>query len=124
LKTAAIIFLGGGLGSVLRFATGKWIQSLHQLNFPLGTLVANILACFILGLAVGVTNEKVISDPAFRLFWTTGFCGGFSTFSAFSGETIALMQSGMTLTGLGYVSLSLVTCFAATFAGLYFSQQI
>jgi CrcB protein len=123
LKAAIIVFLGGGLGSVLRFATGKWIQSFHKLNFPLGTLAANILACFILGFVVGMTNGKV-ANPNARLFWATGFCGGFSTFSAFSSETLALMQAGMTLSAVTYVVISLLSCFLATYMGLYLSQQI
>jgi CrcB protein len=124
LKEAVLIFLGGGLGSLLRFISGTWVQSLHKINFPFGTLAANILACFVLGFVVGLTNEKVISNPSVRLFWATGFCGGFSTFSAFSSETLTLMQSGMTLSAVGYVVISLTTCFLATYLGLCLSHQI
>lgn len=118
------IFLGGGLGSVVRFATSKWISSLHNQQFPYGTLVANIIACLILGFVIGVADHKQIISPAARLFWAVGFCGGFSTFSTFSAETISLLQNGFHLSTVLYVIGSFVFCITATYAGLYLGEQI
>ncbi len=113
------IFLGGGLGSVFRFGTGKWIGTLHNQQFPYGTLVANIIACLVLGFVIGLADVKQIISPAARLFWAVGFCGGFSTFSTFSAETISLLQNGFHLATALYVIGSLVFCMTATYAGLY-----
>jgi fluoride exporter len=118
------IFLGGGLGSVVRFGTGKWIGTLHNQQFPYGTLVANIAACLILGFVIGLADHKQLISPAARLFWAVGFCGGFSTFSTFSAETIALLQNGFHLSTVLYVIGSLVFCVSATYAGLYLGEQV
>jgi fluoride exporter len=118
------IFLGGGIGSVVRFAIGKWISSLHSQQFPFGTLVANITACVILGFVIGLADHKQIISPATRLFWAVGFCGGFSTFSTFSAETISLIQNGFHLSTALYIIGSLLFCITATYAGLYLGEQV
>jgi fluoride exporter len=117
------IFLGGGLGSVVRFATGKWISSLHSQQFPYGTLATNIAACLILGFVIGLADHKQIISPQARLFWTVGFCGGFSTFSTFSAETITLLQNGFHLSTVIYIVGSLLFCIIATYAGLYLGEH-
>jgi CrcB protein len=84
----------------------------------------NVLACFVLGTLVGVADHKQIISPNARLFWTVGFCGGFSTFSTFSSETLTLIQNGFPFSGLVYVLASLLLCLAATYLGLYLGEQI
>jgi len=123
MQSLLIVFLGGGLGSVVRYALGRWINSMHDQAFPWGTLVVNVIACFLLGLVVGLADHKQLFSAPARLFWTIGFCGGFSTFSTFSQETLSLLQQGLTLQLLTYVSLSLVLCIAVTFSGIYLAQQ-
>ena len=124
MKDLILVFLGGGLGSIIRFSLGKWVNALHNHHFPWGTLVVNIVACLILGLVIGLADHKQIISPTARLFWTVGFCGGFSTFSTFSNETLYLLQSGLTLSLVLYISLSLLLCVAATFGGLYLGENI
>ncbi len=114
-----LIFLGGGIGSVVRFISGKWISSLHSQQFPYGTLTANVAACFILGLVIGMADHKQLISSSARLFWAVGFCGGFSTFSTFSAETSSLMQDGFHLSTVFYIVGSLFFCITATYAGLY-----
>jgi fluoride exporter len=114
------IFLGGGLGSVVRVAVGKGISSIQNTNFPYGTLTANIIACLVLGFVIGLADHKQIISPAARLFWAVGFCGGFSTFSTFSAETISLFQNGFHFSTALYIFGSLLFCITATYAGLYF----
>ena len=123
MKSILLVFLGGGLGSVARFSMGKWINTLHSQNFPWGTFVVNVIACFILGWIVGLADQKQILSAGSRLFWTVGFCGGFSTFSTFSAETLALLQSGLTTTLVLYIAFSLVVCVSAIFAGLYLGNS-
>jgi fluoride exporter len=123
MQSLFIVFLGGGLGSVVRYSLGRWINSTHHQVFPWGTLVVNVIACFLLGLIVGLADHKQLFSASARLFWTVGFCGGFSTFSTFSHETLSLLQQGFTLQLLAYIFLSLVLCVAVTFSGIYLAQQ-
>ncbi|MFM8741713.1 MAG: fluoride efflux transporter FluC, partial [Cytophagales bacterium] len=87
-------------------------------HFPWGTLAANVLACFAVGLLIGLADHKQVISPATRVFWVVGFCGGVSTFSTFSAETLSLMQSGFTPSSIGYVIASIALCTGATFVGL------
>lgn len=124
LKSFLFIFLGGGLGSLARYGVGRWIGTLHTHYFPFGTLAANVVACFALGLLVGISSARQDFSPSAKLFWTVGFCGGFSTFSTFSLETISLFQTGYTSASLLYVGLSLVLCALATLAGIALGQSL
>jgi len=78
------VFLGGGLGSICRYGISKLLSGNH-FDFPLATLLANIISCIILGYLFGVTLKAGLTNQA-KLLWMTGFCGGFSTFSTFSLE--------------------------------------
>ena len=123
MKSLLLVFLGGGLGSVIRFSLSKWISSLHNHHFPWGTLVVNVVACLVLGWIIGLADHKHIISPSARLFWTVGFCGGFSTFSTFSSETLELIQSGLTASLVLYIAGSVLLCVAATYAGLYVGEN-
>ena len=124
MKTLVLIFIGGGLGSVTRFGLGKWISSWHTSTFPYGTLGVNVIACLVLGWIIGLADHKNLLSDSTRLFWTVGFCGGFSTFSTFSAETISLVQSGLHVSGALYILASVVLCLLATYAGLYLGEHI
>ncbi len=124
MKELLYVFIGGGLGSLVRFLLGKWVNSFHNSNFPFGTFIINIVACFVLGFIIGLADQKQILSPAIRLFLVVGFCGGFSTFSAFSSETLTLIQQGQNTTMLLYVLLSVVVCLIATFGGLLIADKI
>lgn len=119
MKDLVLIFAGGGLGSVVRYMLGRWVTGLHQLNFPLGTLVVNVVACFVLGLVVGFADHRQLLSANTRMFWAIGFCGGFSTFSTFSYETLALFQQPAIGSGLLYVLASVVLCLGATVLGMW-----
>jgi CrcB protein len=73
---------------------------------------------------IGLADHKQLLSPASRLFWAVGFCGGFSTFSAFSSETLTLIQQGQNSTMLLYILLTVVVCLTATFGGLFIAQRI
>lgn len=118
MKELGLIFVGGGLGSVVRFLLGRWITTLHQLTFPLGTLVVNVVACFVLGVIVGLADHKQVMSAELRIFWAVGFCGGFSTFSTFSYETVMLLHQPNIGGGLLYIVASVVLCVSATVLGI------
>ncbi len=124
MREIALIFFGGGLGSVVRFTLGKWINSLHQQYFPWGTFVVNAIACLVVGLVIGLADHKQIISPNARIFWVIGFCGGFSTFSTFSVETISLIQNGFYLSSTLYIASSLFLCLSATYVGLVLGEQV
>ncbi|MGB0175830.1 MAG: fluoride efflux transporter CrcB, partial [Owenweeksia sp.] len=89
------VFIGGGLGSLARFAVTKGVLSLrHEYTFPLATLTANLLASAVLAIVTFWMVEERSLSPAWKLFWAVGFCGGFSTFSTFSLENWVLLKNG------------------------------
>ena len=113
-----IVFIGAGIGGMLRqginVAALKWANS----GFPWGTLVINILGSFIMGLVAEYWALKSGLPQTTRLFLTTGVLGGFTTFSAFSLDTALLYERGETLTAAGYAIGSVVLSVAALFGGL------
>lgn len=113
------VFLGGGLGSLCRYGLSQYIESS---SFPWATLAANALACLVLGLATGYSSRYGWNAP-WKLLAATGFCGGFSTFSTFSGEAFVLAEEGLPWTALGYVVISLVIGIIALYIGLFMSSN-
>ncbi len=124
MKDLIFIFIGSGLGGLTRYSLGKWINSLHEYHFPLGTLIINIIACFVLGFIIGLADHKQMMTATTRLFWAVGFCGGFSTFSTFSSETLTLLQEGHSTSLILYILSSVLLCVTATFVGLLIAERI
>ena len=111
---ALAVFVGGGLGAVLRWLVGKWTLAWFGYGFPVGTLAVNIAGSLAIGLAIGALEG--FGQPA-KLFFVTGFLGGFTTFSAFSLDTLTMWQRGEALTAGLYVALSLILSLAAVWIG-------
>lgn len=112
------VALGGAIGSVGRFWLTGVMAALTGPRFPWGTLLINVLGSFIIGLVGGITltPARVGLHPDLRIFLMTGVCGGFTTFSAFSLQTLELMQAGETIPALAYALGSVALCVIATFA--------
>ena len=109
------VFLGGGLGSVLRFLTSNFTQKLFNYKeFPFGTFTVNIIGCFLIGL-LSAYFLKV--DNYLKFLLITGFCGGFTTFSTFSAENFSLWQNGNYFTLIIYILTSVIIGLFAVFAG-------
>ena len=116
------VFLGGGTGSVLRFLLSNLIP-FSPGGFPFATLAANLAASLILGITSTFAARSFIHDY-FRLFFTAGLCGGFSTFSTFSQETFRMWQSGAYALSLLYVMFSLCGSVFAFAAGTLVVRMI
>jgi fluoride exporter len=102
------VFIGGGLGSVVRYLLGLVFQR-STLSLPIATLLANILACLIFAIALKFFSVK-LESPVVKLFLLTGICGGLSTFSTFSYETAELMKQGNTLWAIINIAVSMLVC--------------
>jgi CrcB protein len=89
----------------------------YALAFPYATLISNVLACFVLGVIVGMAEERQLIGSSGRLFWAVGFCGGFSTFSTFSHETLSMFNTQFQLMSVLYIVLSVTLCLMAVFTG-------
>ena len=110
-----LIALGGAVGSVARYLMGPMVQGALHLKFPIGTFAVNVVGC----LAIGVLAKLFLhsqTELPLRAALMIGFCGGFTTFSTFSLETLALMQGGEWAKAAGYVVLSALVCVGATAA--------
>ncbi|HMQ48312.1 MAG TPA: fluoride efflux transporter CrcB [Saprospiraceae bacterium] len=116
MNTWLLVFLGGGIGSICRFAIAQLLGTL-SLHFPWATLFANLISCLVLGYLLGLSGRGLM-DQNLKYLLMTGFCGGFSTFSTFSGETLGLFQKGQPELGLLNIGLSVALCLFCIFLGL------
>ena len=112
-----LIALGGAGGSVLRYVLGAAVQRSSSSGFPIGTMVVNVSGCFLIGILVRQFMNMQLSHDL-RALLIIGFCGGFTTFSTFSAETLALIEGGEYARATTYVLLSVGLCLLATLAGM------
>ena len=94
MKPIIVIFLGGGIGSVARYLLSLWINRQLTTAFPTGTFVVNLTGCFLIGILYGLAIRHSWLNVDWRLFLITGICGGYTTFSAFSYESVGLIREG------------------------------
>lgn len=109
--TLVWVFLGGGLGATLRYLIGKGVTQCYTGYFPIATLLANVLSCFVLGLVVFKFSNAILNQNT-KLFLMVGLCGGLSTFSTFSLETLELLKTGHWPWAIVNVLLSVMACLA------------
>ena len=113
------VFVGGGIGSVCRYLLGGFVQTRSHTDFPTGTLVVNVLGC----VAIGIIARYFLhgqTQLVTRAALIVGFCGGFTTFSAFSFEAFGLLTGGKPIAAMVYVAASLALCLIGTAAGYTF----
>jgi CrcB protein len=111
-----LVFIGGGLGSLCRFGIAKIISPLNP-SFPWATFLANVLSCIILGILVGMSLKGNLNNH-YKLMLMTGFCGGFSTFSTFTNETLELFQAGEFFYAFSNIFFSLIVCLICIYLGI------
>jgi fluoride exporter len=113
------VAVGGALGSLGRYWLAAIMTALTGPRFPWGTLLINVLGSFLIGLVAGLTltSGRVTMHPDVRIFLMVGVCGGFTTFSAFSLQTLELLQGGSAWPAAGYVLGSVAICLVAVWGG-------
>lgn len=116
------IALGSALGGVLRYLLGGAIQRAAGPGFPVGTMIVNLSGSFLLGFLLRYATHPPSLAPEVRAFLTIGLCGGYTTFSTFSAETVTLMQDGQWAKAMTYALGSVVLALAATAAGFAAGQ--
>ncbi|MBS1496338.1 MAG: fluoride efflux transporter CrcB [Bacteroidetes bacterium] len=121
IKNFILVGIGGGIGAMLRYLLYYFLKTT---DFPLGTLVINIIGSFIIGLVIAASIKNVSFSAEAKLFLATGICGGFTTFSSFSVENILLIQEGRLNTALLYTLLSVAGGIAATWLGFKIINNI
>lgn len=124
MNSYLLVFIGGGAGSVLRLLLGEWLRRESRSGIPWHTLSANMLASFLLGLLMAALMFKSGVREQERLLVGAGFCGGLSTFSTFSLETLELIRQGQHALALGYISLSIISCLAAVAIGWWLVKSV
>ncbi|MDF2634680.1 MAG: CrcB-like protein [Pelosinus sp.] len=117
LKLLAVA-VGGSIGATTRYLVSTWAAERFGTGFPYGTLVVNVVGCFIIGFFMVATTEKFIINPYWRLIVTVGFIGGLTTFSSFSYETFQLMEDSSLTLAMYNILSNLVFGFFATWLGM------
>ena len=112
-----IIGTGSFIGGVSRFLASRFIQNYALSAFPFGTFFVNVLGCFLIGLFYGLSEKGNLLNAEWRMFLTVGFCGGFTTFSTFANENIALLKESEFFYFALYTGLSVFIGFLATYLG-------
>jgi CrcB protein len=116
-RNFAAVAVGGALGCLLRWYLAIFLNRYFP-AIPPGTLAANLVGCYVIGVALGLFAAHPAIPLEWRLFITTGFCGGLTTFSTFSAEVVLLMQSGRSMFALGAIGAHVLGSLAMTFAGI------
>jgi len=115
-----ILLAGAGafLGTVSRFLTSRYFAAFFPSSFPWGTFVVNVVGCFIIGLIYGISEKGNFLSTEWRIFLTVGFCGGFTTFSAFAAENMAMLRDGELFNFFLYTGSSIFIGLLATYVGI------
>lgn len=124
MKAYLLVFLGGGIGTLLRYTTGRLVPAtLTGAPFPYAILLVNLLASAVLGFVVGGLLTRVVSEEM-RLLVGVGFCGGLSTFSSFSQDTLVLLQNGRIGAALLNIGLNVGLCLLVSAGGMAIGQRL
>jgi len=123
LKQLLLIGTGGFIGSVARFLVSRLNTRIEWFSIPIGTLTVNVLGSLLIGFLIGISEKSPVLTVEWRMFLMVGLCGGFTTFSSFSGENLVLLKNGQILPMLLYTGLSIFLGFTAVYLG-YISTKL
>ncbi|MBI3004109.1 MAG: fluoride efflux transporter CrcB [Ignavibacteriales bacterium] len=124
MKNYFLVFFGGGLGASARYwlsgAVYRWLPA----DFPYGNLVVNTVGCFLIGILIASVEERFLMQPSIRIFLAIGILGGFTTFSSFSYETIALFRDGESFRAFLNIFSTVIGCLGATWFGMQLGRFV
>ena len=123
-RSILLVGIGGSIGSVARYLVGVVLAGYTSSSFPYATLLVNVAGCFLIGVIFALSDRGSLLSPEWRILLTTGFCGGFTTFSTFSYESLRLMQDGELLYLAAYIFGSLLLGLAATYVGILLVRSL
>jgi CrcB protein len=121
-KSLLLVGTGGFLGSISRFLASKYLQENFSSAFPFGTFFVNITGCFLIGLIYGFSEKSSSLTIGWKLFLAVGFCGGFTTFSTFANENLALLRDSEFFNFFLYTGSSVFLGIAATILGVLLTK--
>ncbi|MBI3585770.1 MAG: fluoride efflux transporter CrcB [Ignavibacteriales bacterium] len=119
-----LVFLGGGIGAAARYWLSGVVYQKVSTDFPYGTLTVNAIGCLLIGILMAAMEERFLVQPSLRVFLTIGILGGFTTFSTFSFETIALLRDGEILYALVNIFTSIFVCLFGTWVGMQIGKLL
>lgn len=122
IRLLLLVGTGGFLGTVARFLTSRYFAAYFPSSFPYGTFVVNVVGCFLIGLIYGISEKGNFMSTEWRLILTVGFCGGFTTFSAFAAENMAMLRDTEYFNFFLYTGSSIFIGLLATFAGIMITK--
>lgn len=122
IRTLLLVGTGGFLGSISRYLASRFLQNTIPSSFPYGTFFVNIAGCLLIGIIYGLSERSSLLTPGWKLFLAAGFCGGFTTFSTFANENLALLRDGEFFYFFLYTGLSVFLGIAATFLGVLITK--
>jgi CrcB protein len=123
-RSFILVGIGGFIGSIARYLVAVAMSGVVSSSFPWPTLIVNVAGCFLIGVFFAVSDRGSQLSPEWRIFLTTGFCGGFTTFSTFSYESLRLLQDGEYFYVAIYVLASVVIGLLATLLGIFLIRSL
>jgi CrcB protein len=123
MKLFLLVCFAGAIGTGARYLVGLWAPRMLGAGFPYGTLIVNVVGCFLIALVAQLATQTTLVSPVLRTTLMTGFMGGLTTYSSFNYETTRLLSEKSWGTGLGNVGITLASCFAAGLLGLALGRR-
>ncbi len=122
IKNLLLVGLGGGVGSIARYLSQRWVTALYPSHFPWATFGVNVIGCFAIGLFWGLSFRSFNDNESWKLFLMVGLCGGFTTFSAFTLEGIGLLKEQRLFLFFSYIAASVILGLLATWLGMLLTK--
>lgn len=124
IKSILLVGLGGAIGSILRYLSAVLVNKYWQNAFPLATFIINMAGCLLIGILMGFIEKQPGINDNFTLLFVTGFCGGFTTYSAFAYENTTLMTNGQTFVAFAYIAASVLLGLLFVWVGMLVGRSV